>query len=209
MGPALQKILALLLVVLLAAPALAKLPSHPESVTPLFSGEDAICTAWSINEVKGYWATAAHCTRYWADIDGAWILMPLQNLTIGEKPAIAKKVSLELDLAVLQSETHARAIKLGKYPEVGAEVTVYGYPGGVQTPLATWLRVSNQYLEWEGKWMVLDGHVWPGHSGSPVLDHKGRAVSLVQAHGQGRYSGMTFTSPWSVLRAFIADFVEP
>lgn len=202
-----QFLLLLLTLFLLADTVGAKLPSHPESVKPLFSGTRGICTTWSVNEQAGYWVTAAHCIVYWADIDGEQTLLLREDLRIATMPATPVKVDETNDLALLQADVHAPAFRLGKYPAVGDEVTVYGYPGGWGAPLPTWLRVSNTFFKFDGypkTWMVLDGSIWPGHSGSPVLDKKGRVVAVAQAHGTNRYVGSTFVSPWAVFSAFVA-----
>ena len=204
-----RSLLVVLLAVLVSVPAVAKLPSHPESIKPLFAGEDnAICTAWSLDEKRGLWMTAAHCTVYVVDIEdeNVQLTIPIENLMIDGRPVTAGMIDIENDLAVLQADVHAPALKLGSYPKVGDLVTVYGYPGGWQAPLPTWHFVSNPFFKFYGRdWMLLDGSVWPGHSGSPIIDRKGRVIGLVQAHGTGRYTGMTFASSWSTLNAFIVN----
>ena len=197
---------ALLALLVLTVPVVAKLPSHPESITPLFSGENVICTTWSVNEKKGLWATAAHCLFSWYEIDGFVTAVPTANLNIKGTPVTGARADMDADLALMEADVHAPGLKFGAYPHMGELMTVYGYPGGLNTPLASWLFVSNPYVTFfDRDWMVLDGSVWPGHSGSPVLDKKGRVVAVVLAHGQGRYSGMTFASTWQQLQAFIAD----
>lgn len=208
-----RRSLAILLIVCLAfsGTVLAKLPKHPESITSLYSGDRPICTTWSLNKAKGLWMTAAHCVVYEAEVEGVPQLLENGNLRIKTQPATVVKRSQDLDLALLQADVHEAALKFGRYPQIGDLVTVYGMPGGWQAPLPTWLRVCNTYFKFPGEpkaWMVLDGSIWPGHSGSPVLDDHRDVIAVAQAHGTDRYSGATFTSTWIDLKAFTEGFRE-
>ena len=190
----------------LTSPATAKLPYNLYSIKPLYNGDQAICTTWSLNKEKGLWVTAAHCVQFEAEMDGEWIWIQFADLQIAEKPVTIVRLDLMNDLALLSADVHVKALEFGKYPQVGDFVTVYGFPAGWKTPLVTWLHVSQPFLVLGGRyWMLLDGHVWPGHSGSPVLDKKGHVIAVVQAHGLDRFSGMTFTSAWVSLSAFITN----
>ena len=210
-----RKSLAIALVlVLFALPLGAKFPSHLSSVRPLLSGDTNVCTAWSINERKGLWMTAAHCVvgLVVSEDQQALRLVVDDHLFIADQHASVVKYDTDADLAMLRADVHEPGLKLGAYPHVGDEVTVYGFPGGLRAPFATWLRVSNTFMKFgypgEVGFMVLDGSVWPGHSGSPVIDRKGKAIAVVQAHGTDRFSGMTLVSPWDVLKGFVADQSE-
>ena len=201
-----RSLLVVLLAIFVSAPLAAKLPSRPESIKPLYAGDQAICTTWSLHQKLGLWMTAAHCVVRMEEVDGAELLIPIVGLQITGKPVTTGRVDVQNDLAVMQADVHEPALSLGPYPDVGDEVTVYGYPGGWKIPLATWLRVSNPFMmEWGRGWMILDGSVWPGHSGSPVLDRKGRVIGVLQAHDTERYTGMTFASHWGTFRAFVAN----
>ena len=198
-----RRVLAISLIYLLLLPAQTRAarPRHLDSIRPLNVGSQGQCTAWSLNQRLRLWVTAAHCIVMAVDMDGVVSLEPYAELNIAGTPVTAWQANLALDLALLQADLSAPALKLGPYPREGHEVTVYGYPGGWQTPLEVWLRVSNPFVKlYDHYWMILDGHVWPGHSGSPVLDRKGRVIAVVQAHGTDRYAGMTFVSPWSALK---------
>ena len=184
----------------------AKLPSRPESIKPLMSGDSAGCTTWSVNEAKGWWVTAGHCVVQQVETEEGLVMMATPDLNIGGKPITAARVDLVNDLALLEADIHMPALKYGNYPNVGDAVTVYGYPGGWLAPFPTWLTVSNPFAKlFNREWMVLDGSVWPGHSGSPVLDRKGHVVGVIQAHGTDRYAGTTFACTWQQLGAFVAD----
>ena len=203
--------ISILTFVLLVLPVTAKLPAHVESIKPLYVGEQAVCTTWALNKKAGLWMTAAHCVAFWADIDGEWTMVRYANLVIAGKPATIVKVDPEDDLALLHADVHERGFRIGNYPSVGDEVTVYGFPGGWISPIPTWLHVSNTFMTFEGTaraWMLLDGSVWPGHSGSPIINKHGKVIGVVQAHGTDRYAGATFASAWTDFHAFIAGFTE-
>lgn len=193
-----------------ALPLSAKLPSHPESIKPLFSHDAAICTTWSINARKGLWMTAGHCVLSTIETEeGELVKIPTPDLNIDKLVAVVIKLDTHNDLAMLQADVHERGLRLGSYPHVGDEVNAYGYPGGLLAPLPTWLHVSNPFMTaWGRGWMVLDGAIWPGHSGSPVLDRKGKVIAVFQAHGTERFTGLSLASPWDILRGFVADMWE-
>lgn len=199
-------LLAFLVPAILTIPVAANLPTHLDSIKPLFMGEQAICTTWSLDQKAGLWVTAAHCTASTEYTEDGEFTVLYENLTIAGQPATVTYRDLVFDLALLVADAHEPGLRLGEYPKVGDVVTVYGYPGGLLAPFATWLHVSNPFLVAYGRqWMVLDGHVWPGHSGAPVLDRKGRVVGIVQAHGTDRFAGMTLASAWGVFHAFITN----
>jgi len=206
-----RAVLSVLLAVVFYTTTSAKLPWHAESIRPLMSGEQGICTTWSLNRVKGYWVTAAHCVEYWAEVDEALVLLPRENLRIAGKVATVVQKDSFNDLALLRADEHAPALHLGRYPHVGDEVTAYGYPGGWGAPFATWLRVSNAYFKpssgAQAK-MVLQGTLWPGHSGCPLLDSKAQVIGVGQWQGSDRWTNLTLVSAWTDLHAFIAGFEE-
>ena len=211
-----RKALALALVlVLFALPLNAALPKHLESVQVLQGPE---CTTWSVNQKKGLWVTAAHCvTQIGIVEDTGDTFVITWPLFIQEMPAEVIMLSPlgEWDIALLASDFHAPALRIGNYPEVGDEVTVYGFPGGYRSPFPTWVRVSNPFHMWAdnavGLWkanMIFDGHFFPGHSGSPILDKKGRVISMVQGGFSDRYTGLNLGIPHSILKAFLVDAWE-
>ena len=215
-----RKVLAIVLVLgLFAAPLGANLPKHQNSVQALTSEGNAICTTWSVNKPKGLWVTAAHCVMQTGIVedtgDAYTVTWPLE---IEGKPALVVLISpfgSGWDLALISADVHEPALKLGKYPEVGDEVTVFGLPGGMRGYFPSWVRVSNPFHMW-GKddlsyWkanMIFDGNIWPGHSGSPILDRKGRVISVAQGGFADRFHGLTLGVPWSVLKDFLTDAQE-
>ena len=215
-----HKILAFLLAfALLAIPLSAKLPNHPESIRPLTSEGRGMCTTWSANKLKGLWVTAGHCVAgTFEDLDTGESFAITWPLEIAGKTAEIAQLSKfgdGWDLALLKVDVHEPGLKLGDYPKIGDEVTVYGFPGGRMTPIAAWLRVSNPFHMWDKSigmpWranMIFDGNLFPGHSGSPILDKKGRVVSVAQGAFGDRYRGLALGVPHSVLKDFLVDAIE-
>jgi hypothetical protein len=205
-------LIAFILALLVKVSFAASLPQHPNSIKPLFSGEDAICTTFSINSVKGLWVTAGHCVgEVTLNYDTQEQVAFVWETKIDGKPTTLVKADFKADLALLHVDVHEKGIKLGKYPNVGDEVLVYGYPGGWRTPILTWLRVSNTFHQWQpddSYWpssMIFDGSVFPGHSGAPILDKKHNVISVAQGGGSGAFIGLQLGAPWSVLKAFVED----
>lgn len=201
--------------ILLISPVQAALPKHFESVQPLMSNDRAICTTWSADEKRGIWITAGHCVASLVtDLDTGETFTLTWPLAIDGQPAEVTKLSPlgEWDIAVMKTNVHYPALKLGNYPRMGDEVTVYGFPGGFRTPIPTWIRVSNGFQQWAPDmrmpWiasMLFDGNIWPGHSGSPILDRKGRVISMAQGGFLDRFAGLNLGIPWSILRGFLID----
>ena len=222
----------LILITLCVSPLLAKLPSNPSSIQPLWAdyitidwstGQETpihgvICTTWSINEKKGFWMTAAHCVQP----EVVWTVPSDPNVQpervetpayreIDGKVATIVKVDYKIDLALLYADVHQPGFRFGAYPAVGDTVTVYGFPLGWTDPIATWLRVSNQFIasKWQDGvgYMVFDGAIYHGHSGSPVIDRKGKVISVVQA-GIDDGNVMALGAPWDVLGNFMIGYME-
>lgn len=174
------------------------------------------CTVWSINQKQGLWVTASHCVSNWGEVGEEGEPLPMvigSGYTIKQHPAEVVMVNGDADLALLKSEAHEPGLKLGKYPHVGDEAVVYGYPAGRPDPVVLFLRVASVFYQYE-QWpwtMLFSGHGWPGHSGSPILDTDGRVISVCQGSvvlgGRGDVGGMTGAS-WSSLQGFGAGLWE-
>ena len=90
-------------------------------------------------------------------------------------------------------------------PEIGAEVTVIGYPQGGQLTVTRGRIIGsttdplNASL---GQVLVADAQVEPGSSGSAVLDSEGRVIGVVYAKNASEQS---FIVPVSTLQGLLAD----
>ena len=209
-------ILLLTVLAILSTPLYANLPKYQNSVQALTSGDDAICTTWSVNKLKGLWVTAGHCVMEMGIVeDTGDTYLVTWPLAIEGKEATIERVSqfgTGWDIALLKADVHEPALKLGKYPKVGDEVTVFGLPGGMRDYFPSWMRVSNPFHMWgkdEGSpWianMIFAGEMFPGHSGAPILDKKGRVISIAQGGFTQRFTGLNLGIPWSVLADFLVD----
>src|SRR5258706_16361884 len=99
-----RRLVALVLAVLLTLPpALVAKGRNP--VQALQSKGQTFCTAFSINETEGLWATAAHC---------AVVALTKQlDVTIDGQQAWVVYVGFPaVDIAVFQSDAHATAFAL-------------------------------------------------------------------------------------------------
>lgn len=176
-----------LALIVLSSPALMRAGTDP--IQPLrFTGTGAVfCTAFSINEAKGYWMTAAHCTQ---DDDGK-----PYTFTIGDSGEAVKLVAVfsDVDIAIVSSDIKAEGFKLAtETPARGDYVTVVGFGYGFVPATTFWGRVSNT-IQIEGRrYLLFDMRVWPGHSGSPIRNAKGEVVSVAQISAAGTAGGVTF-----------------
>lgn len=142
----------------------------------------ATCSAFSINEDRNYYLTAAHCA-------GEYLMLDNQ---------IAWRIYFndELDLMVVQAPGLTRlALEPSRRAVTqGTEIAAYGYAEGLPLPsLRTGVvQLANIQLDiWVGdpftgrvvtgqRWHVSDYAYIGGMSGGPVVDRSGRIVSIVQ-----------------------------
>lgn len=188
-----KRVLALLtLLITLSTYALSASSSPVQPFKATADGR-VFCTTFSINEVKGYWATANHCIK---DDKGA-VSLPY----IGDSGEPTKLVAEfpDVDMAVISSSFHAPALPMASQAPKssglgvkGDEVQVYGFGWGFDPPTAFWGRVANT-VQIEGrKFYIFDMRVWPGHSGSPVLNIAGQVISVTQISADGAAGGATY-----------------
>jgi S1-C subfamily serine protease len=136
------------------------------SLAKFYGGAEGQCSAFSI--APGKWVTAAHCLN-----GGPYTLNRLHIATVTEaQPG-------NYGLAVLTSDFTAPALKLGDRPKRGEDVLQTGFGGGgpliffegvVVIPAVTFDGAPLQFTSALGM---------PGMSGGPVVNRKGRIVSVV------------------------------
>ncbi len=172
------------------------------SVVPINKeGGKHFCTAWSINETRKLWVTAAHCIK---NEDGEEMPVPY----ILGSVVTTVYLDAKLDLAVVHGEIGAKALKIASHsPLVGDGVDIIGHPFGFERVVGhAKVVLLHQFIQGEGIKMILSGlAVGPGNSGGPVLQG-GRVVSVLQL---GWSSGGFFAgNPWEVMLKALLPFVE-
>ena len=155
------------------------------SVYPLQSDGRNVCTTTSIDDVRHYWLTAAHC------IDG-----DVTGLTIKGDPILVIVRDVPNDIAILQTPVaSAPALKLArKAPKVEDAVRVVGYPLGMvfQVTVRGFVAAVNGTIEEHTEEGAVTQHFTlfnltgaPGNSGSSIVNVRGEVVSVLQV-GWGR-----------------------
>lgn len=167
--------------VILASCASATVPSP---VQPMTLGGEPFCTAFSINQRDGYWATAKHCA------EGAQMAQAMAMIMGAEAPALQiggstwveiVYVDTYADIAILRSDLKVKPFPLAKTPlRTGDPVVVWGMPYGLGAVLETRGTCAAPGVPIPGAFVsdILDVTVGGGNSGSPVL-RKGEVVGIV------------------------------
>ncbi len=165
------------------------------SIVPINESDGRhFCTAWSINESRKLWATAAHCIG--------------EDMNILGSVVVPTFVDAGLDLAVLHGQVGARALRIASHsPLVGDGVDIIGHPFGFERVVGhAKVVLLHQFVQGEGIKTIFSGlAVGPGNSGGPVLQG-GRVVSVLQLGwtSGGFYGG----TPWEVMLKALLPFVE-
>lgn len=163
----------LLLALTLLMPVAARDARLEQSVQPLQFEGQTFCTAFSINEHEGLWATAKHCAVF--------VLEKHLTVTIGGVWAQPVYLAAMDDVAIYQSARHAPALRLAsRAPAVGDTIRVEGYPYGLFRLIEARGYVAARMEPTDnGISDVLDVTVAGGNSGSPVLNASGDVVGVL------------------------------
>lgn len=199
-----------------------------KSVVQVFSEGGSTCTAFSIDQEKKYYLTAAHCLpedmeataeRSKTRMDqpsptGMYLWKEAIPGVVTQGTAIVTrvlKVSSALDLAVLQANLGLPAIERGAEPRIGEEIIALGYMFGEPTPYLKAGNVANvkSVRGNDGtlhQLIIRTSAEIAGDSGGPVLNIRGRLVSIV--HGGVRYRGQVVGINYGVGIGDIARFAK-
>lgn len=141
------------------------------------------CTGWSINELKGFIVTAAHCEG--------------ENMLADGHKAEILYVNTTADLMILQvSEGKKPSIKPStKIVKKGDELLAIGYGYGFTQPVAKQCKVAvadlviNEIEEGE-RFLIADCAYIGGMSGGPVVNSEGKVISIVQLGSPDNATGL-------------------
>ena len=147
------------------------------------------CSAFSINKDQGYFLTDHHCLPQ-EGVQGDVQLARGFGFSKLYANARVLKASAELDLAVLQTGYHMKALHPRTSPFArGISMAAAGHAWGLERlyfvggsvaylgPIPEWTANG---VRWEGEWLLFDRQVIGGMSGGPFLDTDGKVMGIVQ-----------------------------
>lgn len=196
-----MRLLILILLLLFSAPT--SVLTAPNPVQPLQIDGQTFCTAFSIHEKEGQWATAAHCAIYALD----------KKVTIlGQEAYVVFIGYPEGDVAIFHSQAHAPALRMAeKEVPVGHQITIRGFPYGLPGLISTRGSMGGHDITIihpdTGYFMrndILDITVAGGNSGSPILNAQGKVTGVLW--GGFNSSGHAIGVPFDVMQRLIGDY---
>ena len=162
-------LLPFLLIALALSPTQTPKTDLFQSVVTLNSG-DGFCSAFSVNEEKGFFLTADHCL----DAD----------MSINDHKVDILATNGIVDLALIHADVHDPALLLGDQPPQGSEVELIGYVKKNPVTFSLSILGVTQPFE-DAPFMFLFGgplHAVGGMSGGPIVDAKGGVVSVITGY---------------------------
>lgn len=148
------------------------------SVQPMQLNGQTFCTAFSINEAEGLWATARHCVEAGAQMRQMTNTAP----TLWYDRYDVVYVDDVYDVAVIQADVRAPALQFAAVaPMVGDRVSVTGFPYGLRRLVRVSGTVAGRNVPLASTFPsdILDVTVAGGNSGSPVLNVDGALVGIL------------------------------
>jgi V8-like Glu-specific endopeptidase len=178
--------------------------NYPKSsLIPLTNASgDSFCTAFSINQQKHFYATAAHC------VDSTEPDLPIPHLM--SQRSVTVMMQKDLDLAVIRGPFGRPALRLADIdPNVGDDVNLLGYPlGSMDVVIYSGTIVSRRATDHRGQFFtVFFCLAAPGDSGGPVLNLDGQVISIVQV-GWGLTGMWTGGATLDMLRKALGPYLE-
>lgn len=157
-----------------------------DSMRPMNSPDMRRYCSASIIEYKGvnFSVTNRHCCNAMKDI------FPKKKRLVGNRMEDVLAVSTSHDICILTADKRDKALKLASKPAKRFQkVMVFGYPRGllltprfghILQPSEETCILYDDGVKCENG-IVTSVLVYPGNSGSPLLDTKGRVVGLIYA----------------------------
>lgn len=149
------------------------IPALEGATVPLIADGQMICTAFSINEIRGYYLTAAHClSEGLPTIDGHSVQVVYRNDS--------------MDITVLRTESFRTALPHRRKPlKAGMPTAAYGYGYGLVHPILKTSHVAIVDMPLRDVHLtILDASIIPGMSGGPVVDQWGYVAGICQLGDQ-------------------------
>lgn len=162
-----------------------------------------LCSAFSINEDRNYYLTAAHCYD--------------AQMHVGNHMAQPVYFAPDLDLMVVSIPgITRRALMPGRQAVNGQDVAAIGYAEGLELAIRTGtvqradhlrtLRIGDifSFVEITARFMETDFALIGGQSGGPMVDRNGRLISVNQAGS----AIQAFGRPLSVIVTAVGSYFQ-
>lgn len=160
-----------------SAPKGWRAPNVLDSLAYVTTGDGGACTAFSVDDRRQAFLTAAHCEG--------------PDLLVDDSPAVTVFYNREYDVMVLAAPAVRKPALHPAQAQTGDAIAAYGHAYG--WPIAQVRRGTVALADvgipgLPGRWLVTDFHLVGGMSGGPIVDTGGRVVAMTQRSNE--YSGL-------------------
>jgi S1-C subfamily serine protease len=133
------------------------------------------------------------------------------GMQVGDKVLRILAISEEHDICILEPDLDKPAFSLASSYEIGELIRVIGHPRGLPQTMREGRIISHQstYIPWIEKkninTLMISATIYPGNSGSPVLNRFGNLVGLVFAGRPGIHTD-GLVVPLEAIKKFLEDY---
>ncbi|HEY0380551.1 MAG TPA: serine protease [Pyrinomonadaceae bacterium] len=153
--------------------------------------------SWAIFVPKTSWKSRLNDTQL------RWFMFTNCRYRAGTDVAACKAIVNPFLEADVKNNVSTLSFSSFKTYGDGSAVAFTGFPLGIVFPVTSKGYIAS-YLPIEQK-LIIDKTAWPGASGSPVYDEKGKVIGLLIERGLNDAAGLSFARPADFILNFLRE----